>query len=138
GFGTPRRTVLGLDQSRVALIISVMEKRLEMNISGLDIFMNVAGGVKVTEPAADLGIATALASSFFNRPINDNTVLIGEIGLTGEIRAVAHIESRIKEAAKMGFSQCIVPKNTIKQITKVKNIEVVGVSFLKEVMEMLF
>jgi DNA repair protein RadA/Sms len=138
GFGTPRRTVLGLDQNRVALIISVMEKRLEMNISGLDIFMSVAGGVKVTEPAADLGIATALASSFFNKPINDNTVLIGEIGLTSEIRAVAHIESRIKEASKMGFSQCIVPNNAIKQISKIKNIKVVGVSFLKEVMEILF
>ena len=138
GFGTPRRTVLGLDQNRVALIISVMEKRLEMNISGLDIFMNVAGGVKVTEPAADLGIAVALASSFFNRAINDNIVLIGEIGLTGEIRAVAHIESRIKEASKMGFTQCIVPKNTIKQITKVKDIKIVGISLLKEVMEILF
>ena len=100
--------------------------------------MNVAGGVKVTETAADLGIVAALASSFFNRAINDNIVLIGEIGLTGEIRAVAHIESRIKEAAKMGFSQCIVPKNSIKQITKIKDIKIVGVSFLKEIMEILF
>jgi len=138
GFGTPRRTVLGLDQNRVALIISVMEKRLEISISSLDIFMNVAGGVKVTEPAADLGIATALASSFFNKTVNDNMVLIGEIGLTGEIRAVAHIESRIKEAAKMGFSQCIVPKNNLKQITKIQDIEITGVDFLGQVMEILF
>jgi len=100
--------------------------------------MNVAGGVKVTETAADLGIAAALASSFFNRAVNDNTVLIGEIGLTGEIRAVAHIESRIKESAKMGFSKCIVPKNSIKQIAEIKDIKIIGVSFLKEVMEILF
>ncbi len=138
GFGTPRRTVLGLDPNRVALIISVMEKRLDMNISGLDIFMNVAGGVKVSEPAADLGIAAALASSFFNRPVNDDMVLIGEIGLTGEIRAVAHIESRIKEAVKMGFTQCIVPENSIKQISQTDNIKINGTSFLKQVMEILF
>jgi DNA repair protein RadA/Sms len=100
--------------------------------------MNVAGGVKVTETAADLGIASALASSFFNRPVKDNVAVIGEVGLTGEIRAVAHIESRIKEVSKMGFNKCIIPKNNIKQIRKIKNIEIMGVSFLKEVMEILF
>lgn len=138
GFGTPRRTVLGLDQNRVALILAVMEKRLGMNISGLDIFMNVTGGVKVSEPAADLGIAAALASSFLDRPVNENVALVGEIGLTGEIRAVSQTEARIKEMAKMGFTWCIVPENSRKRLSKVADIRLTGASFLKEVMDTLF
>jgi DNA repair protein RadA/Sms len=138
GFGTPRRTVLGLDQNRVALILAVMEKRLGMNISGLDIFMNVTGGVKVSEPAADLGIAAALASSFLDRPVNENVALVGEIGLTGEIRAVSQTEARIKEVAKMGFTWCIVPENTRKRLSKVADIRLTGATFLKEVMDTLF
>jgi DNA repair protein RadA/Sms len=100
GLGTPRRTILGLDNNRVALIVAVMEKRLGMNLSSLDIFMNVIGGVKIVEPAVDLAIAAALASSFLDKPIDKKTTLIGEIGLTGEIRAVGHVQARIKEAAK--------------------------------------
>ena len=115
-LGTPRRTVLGLDSHRVSLIVAVMEKRLGMNLSGLDIFMNVTGGVKIVEPSADLAIASALASSFLDRPVDSQTILIGEIGLTGEIRAVSHVQSRIKEAAKMGFERCLVPATTLKTI----------------------
>lgn len=137
-LGTPRRTVLGLDNNRVALIVAVMEKRLGMNLSGLDIFMNVAGGVKIVEPAADLAIAAALASSFLDKPIDKKTTLIGEIGLTGEIRAVGHIQSRVKEAAKMGFTKCLVPSNTIKQLSKVKGMSIESISFLKSAMEVLF
>ncbi|MBF0467554.1 MAG: DNA repair protein RadA [Desulfamplus sp.] len=147
GFGNPRRTVLGLDQNRVALIAAVMEKRLGINLSGLDIFMNVAGGVKVVEPAADLGVAVALASSFLDMPVQEGTTVIGEIGLTGEIRAVSHGESRIKEALKMGFTRCIVPENTKKQLPDIQAIEIegqkiaitiTGVTSLKQVMEILF
>jgi len=138
GFGTPRRTVLGLDHNRVALIAAVMEKRLGMNLSGLDIFMNVAGGVKVTEPAADLGIAVALASSFLDRPVPEGTTVLGEVGLTGEIRAVSHAEQRIKEAVKMGFTRCIVPTNSLKQIPEIKGIKIEGVSSLKEIMKLVF
>lgn len=145
GFGNPRRTVLGLDPNRVALIAAVMEKRLGINLSGLDIFMNVAGGVKVVEPAADLGVAVALASSFLDMPVPEGTTVIGEIGLTGEIRAVSHGEARIKEALKMGFTRCIVPENTKKQLPEIQRSEVqgqqitiTGASSLKQVMEILF
>ncbi|MCP4114443.1 MAG: DNA repair protein RadA [Desulfobacteraceae bacterium] len=138
GFGTPRRTVLGLDHNRVALIAAVMEKRLGMNLSGLDIFMNVAGGVKVTEPAADLGIAIALASSFLDRPVPEGTTVLGEVGLTGEIRAVSHGEQRIKEAVKMGFTRCLVPENSLKQVPETKGIQIQGVSSLKQIMALVF
>jgi len=137
-LGTPRRTVLGLDTHRVALIVAVMEKRLGMNLSGLDIFMNVTGGVKIVEPAVDLAIAAALASSFLDKPVDKNTTLIGEIGLTGEIRAVGHVQARIKEAAKMGFTKCLVPSNSIKQLSKIKGMTIESVSFLKSAMEVLF
>ncbi|MBF0390776.1 MAG: DNA repair protein RadA [Desulfamplus sp.] len=147
GFGNARRTVLGLDPNRVALIAAVMEKRLGINLSGLDIFMNVAGGVKVVEPAADLGVAVALASSFLDMPVPEGTTVIGEIGLTGEIRAVSHGEARIKEALKMGFTRCIVPENTKKLFQNIDSIEIqgqkiaisiIGVTSLKQVMEILF
>jgi DNA repair protein RadA/Sms len=137
-FGTPRRTVLGLDNHRVALIVAVMEKRLGMNLSNLDIFMNVTGGVKIVEPSADLAIAAALASSFLDKPVDKQTTLIGEIGLTGEIRAVGHAQARIKEAAKMGFTKCLVPYNNIKQLSRIKNMTIESVSFLKSVVEVLF
>ncbi len=137
-FGTPRRTVLGLDAHRVALIVAVMEKRLGMNLSGLDIFVNVTGGVKILEPAVDLAIAAALASSFLDKPVDKQTTLIGEIGLTGEIRAVGHVQARINEAAKMGFTRGLVPSNNIKQLSKIKNITIESVSFLKSVVEVLF
>ena len=136
GFGTPRRTVLGLDQNRVALIAAVMEKRLGINLSGLDIFMNVTGGVKVIEPAVDIGIALALASSFFDKPVFERTALIGEIGLTGEIRTVSHADQRIKEAEKMGFTTCIVPKNT--QFSNLKKIKIKQASSLKQIIDILF
>jgi len=137
-LGTPRRTVLGLDNHRVALIVAVMEKRLGMNLSGLDIFMNVAGGVKIVEPAADLAIAAALASSFLDKPVDKHTTLIGEIGLTGEIRAVGHVQARIKEASKMGFTKCLVPGSTIKQLSKIKGMTIESINFLKSAMEVLF
>lgn len=137
-LGTPRRTVLGLDSHRVALIIAVMEKRLGMNLSGLDIFMNVTGGVKILEPAADLAIAAALASSFLDKPINQQSILFGEIGLTGEIRAVGHSPARMKEAAKMGFTQCIVPGSNIKQLSRIEQVTIESVNFLKSAIEVLF
>jgi len=138
GLGTPRRTVLGLDPNRVALIAAVMEKRLGINLSGLDIFMNVAGGVKVVEPAADLAIAVALASSFLDMAVPEGTTVIGEIGLTGEIRAAGHVEARVKEAAKMGFTRCLLPQNSIKQVPDIPGLTIQGVTSLKQVVELLF
>jgi DNA repair protein RadA/Sms len=138
GMGNPRRTVLGLDNNRVALILAVMEKRLGMNLSGLDVFMNVIGGGRIVEPSADLAIAAALASSFLDKPVHKETTLIGEIGLTGEIRAVSHAQARIKEAAKMGFTTCLVPSSAMKQLSRVQGMTIESVSFLKDAMEVLF
>jgi DNA repair protein RadA/Sms len=138
GLTNPRRTVLGLDIQRVALIVAVMEKRLGMNLSSLDLFMNVTGGVKIVEPSADLAIAAALAASFRDMPVHKETTLIGEIGLTGEIRAVSHAQARIKEAAKMGFTTCLVPASALKQLSKVSGMTIESVRFLKEAMEVLF
>ncbi len=138
GFGTPRRTVLGLDYNRVSLLVAVMEKKLGLNLAGQDIFMNVAGGVKVSEPAVDLGIVAAVASSFLDRPVSEGLIPIGEVGLSGEVRGVSHLESRISEIRKMGFTRCIVPKNSLKQLTNKNDIQLIGIDKLSEVMDNLF
>jgi DNA repair protein RadA/Sms len=129
---------LGLDQNRVALLAAVMDKKLGMNLMGHDIFMNVAGGIKVDEPAVDLGIVSAVASSFLDKPISGNAVVLGEVGLTGEVRAVGHIEIRIAECKKMGFARCIIPENNLKRAGDVSGIEIVGVKNLVQAMECLF
>ncbi len=137
-FGNPRRTILGLDQNRVALLVAVMEKKIGMNLVGHDIFMNVAGGVKVTEPAVDMGIISAIASSFLDQPVAEGTIVLGEVGLTGEVRAISHIQSRINEIEKMGFSRCIVPEVNLKTINEDKKIEIIGIESLAQAMEILF
>jgi len=137
-FGTPRRTVLGIDQNRVALLVAVMEKKLGMDLMGRDIFMNVAGGVKVDEPAIDMGIVSAIASSFLDKPISDSTLVLGEVGLTGEVRAVSHIETRVNETKKMGFSRCLIPESNLKRMTEVEGIDVIGVKTVSEAIEILF
>jgi len=137
-FGTPRRTILGLDQNRVALLVAVMEKKLGMHLMGYDIFMNVAGGVKVVEPAVDVAIVAAVASSFLDKPIADGTVVLGEIGLTGEVRAIGQVETRLSESRKMGFSRCLVPAGNLKRLAEIKEIEITGVKTVSEVVENLF
>lgn len=137
-LGTPRRTILGLDHNRVALLVAVMEKKLGMHLMGHDIFMNVAGGVKVDEPAVDMGIVCATASSFLDRPVQDSTIVLGEVGLTGEVRAVGQVDARAAEAAKMGFKRCLVPKSNLKRMSAVKDIELVGIKNLAQAMETLF
>ncbi|MFC1811492.1 DNA repair protein RadA [Thermodesulfobacteriota bacterium] len=137
-LGTPRRTILGIDQNRVALLIAVMEKKLGMHLMGHDIFMNVVGGVKVSEPAVDMGIVSAVASSFLDRPIQDATVVLGEIGLTGEVRAIGHLETRVAEARKMGFTRCIVPESSLKRVAEITGIELIGVKTISEAVETLF
>jgi DNA repair protein RadA/Sms len=138
GFGNPRRTILGLDHNRVSLLVAVMEKKLGLNMAGQDTFMNVAGGVKITEPAADLGVISAVASSFLDRPVPEGTLLVGEVGLAGEVRGVSHLAARIGEVKKMGFTRCIVPENSLKPVKKTKDIDLIGISRLSEVMDILF
>ncbi len=137
-LGTPRRTILGLDQNRVALLVAVMEKKLGLHLMGHDIFMNVAGGVKVAEPAVDMGIISAIASSFLDRPVKDGTVVLGEVGLTGEVRAISHADIRVAEIKKMGFTKCIVPQSNMKRMTDISEIDIMGVKSVSEAMEILF
>ncbi|MDM8552976.1 magnesium chelatase domain-containing protein, partial [Desulfobacterales bacterium HSG2] len=137
-FGTPRRTILGLDHNRVALLAAVMEKKLGMRLMGHDIFMNVAGGVKVDEPAVDMGIVSAIASSFLDKPVPDGNVVLGEVGLTGEVRAIAHVDTRVAEVKKMGFTKCFIPTSNLKRMTGTEGIEVVGVKTVLEAIEALF
>jgi DNA repair protein RadA/Sms len=137
-FGNPRRTILGIDHNRVALLVAVMEKKLGMHLMGHDIFINVAGGVKIDEPAVDMAIVAAVASSFLDRPIQKGTVILGEIGLTGEVRAIGHVETRVAEAKKMGFNRCLVPQSNLKRTTGMKGIKLIGVKTVSEAMENLF
>ena len=137
-FGTPRRTILGLDPNRVALLAAVMEKQLGMHLMGYDIFMNVAGGVKVIEPAVDMAIVSAIASSFLDKPISDGTVVIGEVGLTGEVRAIGQVDTRVAEAKKMGFKRCLVPHSNLKRIPDIDGIKVSGVRNVSEAVDTLF
>lgn len=113
GFGTPRRTVLGMDYNRVCLLLAVLEKRLGFPLQTQDVFVNVAGGARVVEPAADLGLIVAAASSYMDRPVKENLVVFGEVGLAGEVRAVTGLELRLREAAALGFSGAVVPRNNL-------------------------
>jgi DNA repair protein RadA/Sms len=137
-FGTPRRTVLGLDAHRVSMLTAVMEKRLEFHLSGHDIYMNVAGGVKIDEPAVDVAIVAAVASSFLDRPLRSDTVILGEVGLTGEIRAVGQTDSRLAEAGKMGFSRCLLPSSNKARTARRDGLRLVGVDRLEAAIEALF
>jgi len=137
-FGTPRRTILGLDANRVALLAAVMEKKLGMHLMGHDIFMNVAGGVKITEPAVDMGVVSAIASSFLDRPIPDGTVVLGEMGLTGEVRAISHVEIRVTEIKKMGFTTCLIPAGNLKRMPEMDGIKLVGIKTVADAVDELF
>ncbi|MBT3182454.1 MAG: DNA repair protein RadA [Deltaproteobacteria bacterium] len=136
GFGTPRRTSIGVDGNRVALLVAVLEKIEGLELKGQDIFLNVAGGIKINEPASDLGVIAAINSSFKNQPLDHETVVIGEVGLAGEIRAVMGIETRLKEAEKMGFKRAIVPKSNLKTKFPSK-LEIFGAPNVEECLKML-
>lgn len=137
-FGVPRRTAMGVDPNRVSLLVAVLEKKAGLNLLNQDIFLNVAGGMHIDEPAIDLGIAVALASSFLDRPISATTVLFGEVGLTGEIRGVSQALLRVKEAQKLGFTRCLLPKNNGEQVPKTIPLELAGIASLSECLALLF
>ena len=137
-LGTPRRTILGLDHNRVALLVAVMEKKLGMHLMGHDIFMNVAGGVKVYEPAVDMAIVAAISSSFLDKSTQGNSVVMGEVGLTGEVRPISQVETRVAEIKKMGFTRCLVPESNLKRMTAIKGIELVGIKTVSDAVELLF
>lgn len=135
-FNMPRRTAVGTDYNRVNLLMAVLEKRLGYNLADCDAYVNVAGGMRITEPALDLAVVTSILSSYKNLAIADDTIFFGEVGLTGEIRAVNMAEQRVQEAAKMGFKVCIMPQANREHI-KVTGIKVIGVRNIGEVMEVL-
>ncbi|MDP4726778.1 MAG: DNA repair protein RadA [Desulfobacterales bacterium] len=137
-FGTARRTILGLDQNRVALLVAVMEKKLGMQLLGHDIFMNVAGGVKIDEPAVDMGIVAAVASSFLDKSIPEGTLVLGEVGLTGEVRGIGQVETRLQEAQKMGFTRCLVPQSNRARLSGTGGMTITGIRTISEGIENLF
>ena len=136
GFGTPRRTVLGADYNRVCLLLAVLEKRVGFPLQSQDVFVNVAGGGRVTEPAADLGVVVAAASSYLDRPVPGDTVIMGEVGLAGEVRAVAGFAARLKEAAALGFTAAVVPQNNL-AAGAAQPLEVHGVGSVDEAIKAL-
>lgn len=131
-FGMPRRTAAGTDYNRVNLLMAVLEKRLGMSLGNCDAYVNIAGGIKMNEPAIDLGIVMALVSSYRNRPIDEKTIVFGEVGLSGEVRAVNMPEQRVAEANKLGFETCILPEVSLKMVKGIKGIRLVGVKTVNE------
>lgn len=136
-FGIPRRQATGIDFNRLNLLIAVLEKRVGLQISAQDAYVNIAGGIKIQEPALDLAVIMALVSSYKNRPIDDHLVAFGEVGLSGEVRSVNMAEQRILEAKKLGFKTCIIPKASLDSVSQIKNIEIIGVSNVREAMDFI-
>ncbi|TAL12633.1 MAG: DNA repair protein RadA [Nitrospirae bacterium] len=127
-FAMPRRMANGVDGNRIALLVAVMEKRMGLNLSGQDIYVNVVGGLRIDEPALDLGIVAAVTSSLRNRPIAPTTIVFGEVGLGGEVRAVGQAETRLREAAKLGFRRCLLPERNLVKMPPIDSLELIGVA----------
>ena len=137
GLPIPRRRATGVDLNRVLMLMAVLEKRAGIRVADKDVFINMVGGVKVVEPGVDLGIVLAAASNVKNRPISSETVVIGEVGLGGEVRAVRQIEQRLKEAAKLGFERAIIPRSNAAKIKGIKGIKIVGVRKIREAINLV-
>lgn len=136
-FGIPKRTANGLDYNRLAVMIAVLEKRANLQIGGQDIYVNVVGGIRLNEPSVDLGIICVCASSFRNIPIPKDVVIMGEVGLTGEVRRINMIEKRLKEAEKLGFKRCIIPDSNKKHLEERYNLEIIGVKNINDALRAL-
>lgn len=136
-FGMPRRTAAGTDYNRVNLLMAVLEKRIGLPLSNHDAYVNIAGGIKMNEPAVDLGIVIAIVSSYKNRPLDEKTIVFGEVGLSGEVRAVNMPEQRVSEAKKLGFTTCILPEASVKMVKNIKGIRVIGVKSVNEAIQLL-
>jgi len=137
-LAVPRRTTIGVDHNRVALLVAVLEKKVGAHLFNQDIFVNVAGGVYVDEPAVDLGIVVAVASSHREKVLDPKTVFFGEVGLAGEIRGISQSEARVREAEKLGFERCLLPQSNASQLKQIRGIELIGVSSLKELWQATF
>ncbi|MCK9229414.1 MAG: DNA repair protein RadA [Syntrophales bacterium] len=138
-FGIPRRTTIGVDHNRVSLLAAVLDRVCGFRLVGYDIFINVAGGVKVTEPAVDLAVVSSLLSSYLKRPLEPRTIVFGEVGLTGEIRGVGQVAERVREAGRMGFSRCILPRSvSVMRPADRKTVTTTGLGTIEELPEHLF
>ena len=136
-FGIPRRQAIGTDFNRVNLLMAVLEKRLNLQMSDCDAYVNLAGGMRIVEPAIDLGIAMAVVSSFKNRAIEDKVIVFGEIGLSGEVRGVSMAEQRVAEAAKLGFTTCILPEVNRGQVKHIEGIRLIGVRTVRDAVDFI-
>ncbi|HOQ38430.1 MAG TPA: DNA repair protein RadA [Acetivibrio sp.] len=136
-FGMPRRMATGIDYNRITMLMAVLEKRVGMQLHSFDAYVNVVGGLKIDEPACDLGVVAAIASSFRNVPVDINTVVIGEVGLTGEVRAVNQVDKRVMEAMRIGFKNCIVPARNFKMIKQMKDLKDINIKYVENVHEAL-
>ncbi len=136
-FNIPRRMATGMDFNRIVLLIAVLEKKIGFQLGAYDVYTNLAGGIKILEPALDCAIICSVASSYKNKPIDDKTIIFGEIGLAGEIRAVSFGEKRVMEALKLGFETIILPKDNLKEISNIKNIKIIGVSNISELLNLV-
>jgi DNA repair protein RadA/Sms len=137
-FGVPRRTIVGVDYNRVMILAAVLEKKAEMILNNHDIFVKVAGGIRLNEPAADLAIIASISSNFLDKALDPKTVVFGEVGLTGEVRAVGRPGERVAEAFKLGFTRCILPKGNLKGLKAPQGMDVEGVGTIAEAMEKFF
>ncbi len=137
-FGMPRRMATGIDANRMALLVAILEKRIGLHLQGEDVYLNVAGGMRITEPAGDLGVVVAIASSFKNTEIDPHTILIGEVGLGGEVRAVPQTEFRLKEAEKLGFRRALIPTSNSREEKQVGDLSILPVNSIAEAFALLF
>ncbi len=136
-FGMPRRTAAGTDFNRVNLLMAVLEKRVGLQMGNCDAYVNIAGGIRMNEPAIDLGIVLALVSSYKNRPIDEKTICFGEVGLSGEVRAVNMAEQRVAEAKKLGFTVCVLPEATKSALSAISGIRLIGVKSVKDAIDLV-
>ncbi|MBR3307465.1 MAG: DNA repair protein RadA [Lachnospiraceae bacterium] len=136
-FGLPRRQASGADLNRINLLMAVLEKRLGLKLGQCDAYVNVAGGMRINEPAVDLAIAMAVVSSFLNIPVDEGIMAVGEIGLSGEVRSVSQVQQRISEAAKLGYSTCVLPKVNAEKAEKVKGIKLVAVESVRDAIALI-
>lgn len=136
-FGFPRRTAAGTDYNRVNLLMAVLEKRMGLPLSNYDAYVNIAGGIRMNEPAVDLGIVMAIFSSYKNRPVPEDMIVFGEVGLSGEVRAVSMPEQRVSEAKKLGFKTCVIPSVSENAVKNIEGIRVIGVRSVSEAVQLL-
>ncbi|MFM8540048.1 MAG: DNA repair protein RadA [Nitrospira sp.] len=137
-YAMPKRMANGVELNRVSLLLAVMEKRLGLHLSGQDVYINVVGGMTIDEPAIDLGIVAAVTSSLRERPIDRQTIVFGEVGLGGEVRAISQAEMRVKEAVKMGFRRCLLPERNLAKLDRMKGVELIGIHEVGEALDAIF